>query len=213
MENTLTGNGISNLHIERSASEKFKIWFFQNRFNVFGISAALIQGLTVYYAEITPVSLDMGDEVYEEVAFVTNLQIQQTENATQQDVAEGEITPTDKLEQPMEDPRVASAVNPFEVNATQPVDLSPTLRPDYTLAARQAGIEGMLVLSVVIADTGEVLQIKPQYRNPEDRAKFVETGIEAEAIRVYRMKKFSPAVMEGKPITVRVNIPIRYSLN
>lgn len=198
--------------VERSSSDKWKIWFFQNRFNVVGAVAAVSQLSAIYLVEYTPVTLDFSDDVYEEVAFVNNLQVQQQTVSAPEVIAEGEIKPTEKLEKPKKDDRVASAVNPMQVNATMPVDLNPSLKPDYTADARKAGIEGTLILSIVIADSGEVLEVRPMYRNAEDRAKFESHGLSAEAIRVYRRKRFSPAKKEGEPITVRVNIPIRFYL-
>ncbi|PKA10307.1 energy transducer TonB, partial [Leptospira meyeri] len=38
-------------------------------------------------------------------------------------------------------------------------------------------------------------------------------GLEEEAIKVYRRKRFSPSILEGKAITVKVLVPIRFTLN
>ena len=211
MENTALENGTGILptkkrKLERTSSEKFRIWFFQNRFNVVGALAAVTQISAIYLVKFEPVNLDFSNEVYEEVAFVNNLQVVQDAPSAPQVTAEGEIVPTEKLEKPKEDNRVAQAVNPYQINATMPVDLTPTLKPLYTAEARAAGIEGIVYIELVIADTGEVLSASP-------RGKTLGYGLEAEAIRVFRRKKFSPAKKDGEPITVKIVVPVRFTLN
>ena len=198
-----TGNGGAGLlSPERSASERFKIWFFQNRFHIFGSVSVAAQLGAIYFIEYQPLRFDNYQEAYEEVAFVSNLQINTT--AAAQDVAEGEIQASDALDEKKEDPRIAAAVNPYQINATLPIDLSPSIKPDYTEAARKAGVEGMMVLELVIAEDGSVIRALPMKR--------LGFGLDEMAVMTYIKKKFQPAVMEGKPITVKVNIPVRFSL-
>ena len=213
MENMLTednllmgGFGNNQLPV-RGKAEKFGIWFFQNRYHVFGAASALTLASIMSFVEITPVKWDFSDEVYEEVAFVSNLQVK-TSQAAAKSAAEGKITPTDKLEK--EDPRVAQAVNPFQINATQPVDLTPSIKPVYTVQARQAGFEGVMYLDIVVADTGEVLKVTPVFRTPDDSAKFTQYGLTKSAMTAFKKKKFEPAKKEGEAITVKIRVPIRF---
>lgn len=192
-----------NLHkIERTKAEQRKIWFFQNRFRIFGGISVFVQIAAIYGIEFTPP--DFGDdEVYDQIAFVSNLQVETDEG--QEEAAEGEIEATDKILEDKLDDRIASAVNPFQVNATPPVDLSPSVKPEYTAEARQAGFEGKLYMEIVVADTGEVLMVRPRNK--------VGFGLERIAIQTYRRKRFQPALMQGNPITVKIIVPVRYSLN
>jgi protein TonB len=63
-----------------------------------------------------------------------------------------------------------------------------------------------MTLEIVIADSGEVLQVRSV-------GKKFGFGLEEQAIRVYRTKKFSPSILDGKAITVKVLVPIRFTLN
>lgn len=208
-ENSIPGSG---KRIERTGYQKFQIWFFQNRYNIFGIFSAVSLGLIIGFVEIKKVDWGFEDEIYEEVAFVSNLQVQQTEAAAPVEVPEGKITPTDKLEKAKEDERVANAVNPVQINATIPVDLSPDIKPEYTTQARQAGFEGTMYVDIVIADSGEVLQVRPVYRTPLDKSTFRDLGLERSAVLAFRKKRFAPAKKDGEPITVRIRVPVRYTL-
>lgn len=189
--------------IQRTKSEQRKIWFFQNRFRIFGLISVFVQLAAIYGVEFEPPRFADDSEVYDQIAFVSNLQVQ-TE-AGEQDVAEGEIEPTDKKLEEQLDDRIASAQDPFRINATPPVDLNPSVKPEYTPEARKAGFEGKLYLEIVVADTGEVLMVRPRNQ--------VGHGLEPIAIQTYRRKRFQPAIMQGKPITVKIIIPVRYSLN
>lgn len=188
--------------VQRTKAEQRKLWFFQNRFRIFGLTSVFVQLAAIYGVEFTPPRF-ADDKVYDQIAFVSNLQIETEEG--QDEAAEGEIEATDKLLEDKLDDRIASAVNPFQVNATPPVDLSPSIKPEYTDEARKAGFQGTLYVEIVVADTGEVLMVRPR--------KAVGYGLERIAIQTYRRKRFQPALMQGKPITVKIIVPVRYSLN
>lgn len=189
--------------IERTKAEERRIWFFQNRFTIFGAISLFVQLAAIYGIEFEPLRFEDDDQVYDQIAFVSNVQVESEEG--QEEVAEGEIEPTDKLLEDKLDDRIASAVNPFQVNATAPVDLNPSVKPAYTPEARKDGFEGKLYLEIVVADTGEVLMVRPRNK--------VGFGLERLAIQTYRRKRFQPALMQGKPITVKIIIPVRYTLN
>lgn len=189
--------------IQRTGKEKFAIWFDQNRFWVLGVFSFSIQFLIIYFMYFPPKTFGADDDIYEEIQFVQNVQVQQ--EATDVPPAEGEIRKTDQLKkEKVEDERIAGAQNPYAIGATPPVDLSPGTKPPYTPEARAAGIEGLLVLELVVGDDGRVLQCRV--------VKGLGHGLDQSAVQTYYSKRFTPAYKEGKPITVKINVPIRFQL-
>lgn len=105
-----------------------------------------------------------------------------------------------------EDPRIASAVNPVVGGATNPVDLNPEVIPQYTPAARAAGIEGAVTLELVIAEDGKVLRAKPV-------GKKLGMGLDEAASATYRKKRFKPSIgPAGKAIVVKFYYRVKFSL-
>jgi protein TonB len=104
------------------------------------------------------------------------------------------------------DPRIGTAVNHVMANATAPVDLNPEIAPEYTDRARSAGIEGALILELIISDDGKVLRAKPV-------GKPLGFGLEQTAVRCYERKRFKPSMnSDGQPITVKIYQPVRFQL-
>ncbi len=104
------------------------------------------------------------------------------------------------------DPRIGTAVNPVISNATAPIDLEPHIIPGYTERARSAGIEGTVVLELIISDEGEVLRAKVV-------SKKLGYGLDQSAVETYEKKKFKPSInSDGKRITVKIYQPVRYRL-
>jgi TonB family protein len=169
------------------------------------VLSTLIQ-LSVLFFWFTPsFDTDSLDDLIEEVAFIDNVQI--TEPVSESKPTDGDFDLTDKeKEEKKEDPRVAGASDPIVSGATSPVDLTPNVRPEYTDEAKSSGITGTMTLEVVIANTGEVLRVRSV-------GKTLGFGLEQAAITTYKRKKFSPSILEGKPITVKVLVPIRFTLN
>ena len=176
----------------------------RNRLNV-GLSISTVFQLLILFFWYTPdLKFSSLDKFVDEVAFVDSVSITENVADTPND---GDVELTDQLKKEnKEDPRIAGAQDAILSGATAPVDLSPTEKPEYTEEARSAGVEGAMTLEVVIADSGEVLQVRSV-------GKKFGFGLEEEAIKVYRSKKFSPSFLDGKAITVKVLIPIRFKLN
>ena len=106
-----------------------------------------------------------------------------------------------------EDPRIATAVNAAVGGATMPVDLSPDVRPQYTAAARSAGIEGSVTLEIVISDEGKVLRARPV-------GKRLGQGLDEAAAATYRAKRFKPSIgPAGKAIVVKYYERVRFVLD
>lgn len=189
--------------IQRSGKEKFAIWFHQNRYWVLAAASGTFQFLFIYFMYFPPQTFDQGEDIYEEIQFVDQVQVKQ--EAVEVPPAQGEIRKTDQLKkEKVEDTRIAGAQNPFAIGATPPVDLSPGVKPPYTAEARAAGIEGMMVLELVIGENGRVLQARV--------VKPLGYGLDQSAVQTYYQKRFTPAYKEGKPITVKINVPIRFQL-
>lgn len=187
----------------RSFSENAQIWFHQNRFRVLGplafiIQVSLILGIRISGDEYT------DSDIYEEIAFVSNVSISEPDVET---TAQGPIEEAESIpDQEWVDPRIASAVNPYMEGATLPVDLNPSLRPEYTVEARRNGIQGTVTLELVIANTGEVLQVR--LISPP-----LGHGLEQAAIATYRQKRFGPSMLNGEPITVKIIVPVQFRLH
>lgn len=181
----------------------------RNRMNV-GLAVSLILQLLLLFFWYVPevIIKEKPKKVLEDLAFVdVNLQTPTTSAPEIPD--DGEIELTDKKiikKEKKPDPRISGAQDAVFSGATTPVDLSPGVRPDYTSEARQNGITGTITLELIIADTGEVLRVRSV-------GKKLGYGLEESAIRTYRKKKYSPSMLNGKPITVKVLVPIRFTLN
>jgi TonB family protein len=78
------------------------------------------------------------------------------------------------------------------------------VRPEYPEAARQAGVQGMVVLDAVISAEGAVTQVKT-VSGPEALALAA-----ADAVRWWR---YEPYVVNGQPVPVETTIMVNYRLS
>lgn len=76
--------------------------------------------------------------------------------------------------------------------------------PDYPIAARRAGIEGPVILRVVIQRDGSVGDV--------EIVKDLPLGLGDAAARSVRRWRFRPATLDGNPIAVYYTITVRYRL-
>ena len=192
---------------KRSLRNKIHRFIERNRLNV-GITLSTFIQLSILFFWQTP-ELDINklDHLVEEVAFIDSVSIKDPNMAdAPPDDGEVELTDKKKVQEIKEDPRIAGAEDAAISGATAPIDLSPSIRPEYTDQARAEGITGTLTLEIIIADSGEVLQARSV-------GKKLGFGLEEQAVSTYRRKRFSPSILEGKAITVKVLVPIRFSLN
>ncbi|MEM7180896.1 MAG: energy transducer TonB [Spirochaetota bacterium] len=192
----------------RSFGQKVYRFVDRYRMNTFVTLSAVIQLLVVIFWRNPEINFNKLDKLVDEVAFIDNVNIIEPVTETV-DVDDGEIELTTKIEKKIKkkqpDPRISGAKDAMNIGATTPVDLSPNIKPPYTDEARAAGVTGTITLEVIIADTGEVLRVRSV-------GKKLGYGLEAAAIRSYRRKKFSPSMISGKPLTVKVFIPVRFTL-
>jgi protein TonB len=77
---------------------------------------------------------------------------------------------------------------------------------EYPTMEKENGIEGKVVVNFVVNENGSISNIKI--------LKGVTKGLNEEAKRVVKtMPNWEPGEQRGKPVKVRVNLPIRFSLN
>lgn len=76
--------------------------------------------------------------------------------------------------------------------------------PKYTDAAREAKIEGTVILAVSINEKGKVKAVK--VKSPLDK------GLDRNAINAVKRWKFKPATMDGKPVPSDMNVSVDFRL-
>jgi TonB family protein len=76
--------------------------------------------------------------------------------------------------------------------------------PEYTEEARQNGIQGSVSLSAVIAADGHVTSVSVK-RGPG-------RGLEENAVRAVRAWTFTPALKNGEPVAVQIDIEVNFRL-
>ncbi|MCB1190364.1 MAG: energy transducer TonB [Leptospiraceae bacterium] len=189
--------------------DRFKRFVDRNRMELSITLSVILQLLVLFFWYIPPLELNNLDRLVEEVAFVDSVIIQEPVTETQPD--DGEFEPSDKLkeekkEEKKEDPRISGAQDAIISGATAPVDLSPNIKPEYTTEARAAGITGTMTLEIIIADTGEVLRVRSVGKN-------LGYGLEEAAIKAFKKKQYSPSILDGKAINVKVLVPVRWTLD
>lgn len=89
---------------------------------------------------------------------------------------------------------------PYEeppVRVSQPV-------PVYPEMARKAGIEGTLILHVLIDKDGNVRNIRV--------IKGLGAGLDEAAIEAMKKSKWTPAIQNHKPVAVWMSVPVRFKL-
>lgn len=82
----------------------------------------------------------------------------------------------------------------------------PTFRPEpeYTEEARRAGIDGSVLLSIVIAPDGTVRDVKVMRR--------LSYGLDEKAVEAVTQWRFKPATKDGSPVAVMVNVEVNFRL-
>jgi len=192
---------------KRSLRNKIHRFIERNRLNAGITISTFIQLGILFFWQTPELDINKLDHLVEEVAFIDSVSIKDPNMAdAPPDDGEVELTDKKKVQEIKEDPRISGAEDAAISGATAPIDLSPSIRPEYTDQARAEGITGTLTLEIIIADSGEVLQARSVGRK-------LGFGLEEQAVSTYRRKKFAPSILDGKAITVKVLVPIRFSLN
>ena len=76
--------------------------------------------------------------------------------------------------------------------------------PKYTDAARKAKINGSVVVAVAINEEGGVDDVKI--------VRGLGYGLDQNAMDAARQSKFTPAIKDGKPVPVQINMAMTFKL-
>ena len=77
--------------------------------------------------------------------------------------------------------------------------------PKYSSKARKAGLEGLVVLSAVIGVDGMPQNIEVKQS--------LGMGLDEEAIKAVKHWRFKPALKNGKPVAVPLNVKVAFHLH
>jgi len=77
-------------------------------------------------------------------------------------------------------------------------------QPSYTEDARKNEISGTVVLKVVFSKNGQVTNIRTVFGLPY--------GLTEQAIKAARKIKFTPAMKEGKPVSMWMQLEYNFNL-
>jgi TonB family protein len=78
------------------------------------------------------------------------------------------------------------------------------VKPQYTEKARAAGIQGVVELSVVVGMDGNVSDVS--VTQPLD------DELDQQAVEAMRQWTFKPGTKDGKPVAVRVDVQMTFTL-
>ena len=86
---------------------------------------------------------------------------------------------------------------------TKPVRLT-SPQPRYTESARAKGVQGLVLMSVLVGVDGNVKSVRVIRGLPD--------GLTEEAMNVARQTKFKPAIKDGKPVPFWVGLEINFNI-
>ena len=92
-----------------------------------------------------------------------------------------------------------------KTNQTMPRVVS-EVKPDYTVEAKQQGIQGTVELSVVVKDDGTVGDVKV-IKSLDDKY-----GLDDQAVIAMKKWRFKPGTKDGKPVAVEVTVEMSFKL-
>ena len=94
------------------------------------------------------------------------------------------------------------------VAAPQQVDVFPEQRtelaPEYPKAARDAGIQGMVMVTAVVLADGTVGETRVVKSIP---------ALDEAAVKAVKQLRFKPGTLNGKPVPVWVGVPVRFTIH
>ncbi|MGH9314268.1 MAG: energy transducer TonB, partial [Vicinamibacterales bacterium] len=89
-------------------------------------------------------------------------------------------------------------------SGVEPPDLLREVKPDYTEDARRRGIEGDVILEIVVRRDGSVGDVRVVER--------LDAGLDQRAVAAVRQWRFSPARLRGAPVDVEVEVAVEFKL-
>ncbi len=99
--------------------------------------------------------------------------------------------------------KVKSVYNPPEVDKAP--RYKKVIKPSYPRPARIQGVEGVVKISLVVDENGNPTRIRV--------TKGIGHGCDEAALRAVGNYRFYPGIIDGRPVKVRVVVPVRFSLN
>ncbi len=87
-----------------------------------------------------------------------------------------------------------------------PPKVAHEVRPQYTKAAKDAGIQGSVVLDVVIEPDGTVGEVTVK------KSLDAVHGLDEEAVKAAKQWTFEPGTKDGKPVPVLVTLELAFTL-
>ena len=87
------------------------------------------------------------------------------------------------------------------VPVDQPAEAISKVDPIYPDDARQAGIEGTIIVQALVIEDGSVEECRAVPSIP---------ALEDAAVACVRQWRFKPAMVGGKPVAVWVTVPVRF---
>lgn len=82
------------------------------------------------------------------------------------------------------------------------------IKPTYPEIAKRAGIEGLVVVNVLIGKDGKPIKTKIMKKKPADSDIFDKAAISA-----LMKSSYTPGIQNGRPIKVWLTVPMRFRLN
>lgn len=167
---------------------------------------AVEHGGTIVYAEVE--SIELAAQASEE------LQVAAADQTPAQEPGSSEAPPPSVPEEPQVAPPISEwtpqvAPDPIGVYpAVPPGGTQPRVvrreNPSYPRAARNAGIEGVVVIRAIVRKDGRADQVEILRDLP--------MGVGEAAREAVRQWRFEPATVEGKPIDVYYTVTVRFTL-
>ena len=112
-------------------------------------------------------------------------------------------------------PIILFSICPAQNGTSSPLRITKQTRPSYTEEARRAGAEGIITLQVEFRADGTIGEvtlyakhIKSFRENPDPR----DYGLADQAIKAAKTTEFTPASVDGKPVTVRKSVEFPFAL-
>ena len=124
-------------------------------------------------------------------------------DAPKQEHPEKKAPEADK-ETPLAETRV---FNMSEVS--EPPEIIKSHPPHYPDMARLMGVEGKVILRLLIDEEGDVIDVKVLRTIASD----FRSGFERASIKAAKQYKYKPAILDGKPVPCWAKVTIKYKLN
>lgn len=102
--------------------------------------------------------------------------------------------------------REGSRVYESREEGVVPPQVASSSKPEYTARARQAGIQGTVLLAVVVSADGTVGDVEVT------RSLDQEYGLDEQAVKSAKQWRFRPGTKDGKPVAVRVALEFSFTL-